>query len=84
MFSNRRAFQGIIEVVALVSIKNPRSRQTIPTVRFPIARNADNLSLELSIANLDDKGVVSEKTTYRSKEYRRNKAKLNIYIGLHF
>lgn len=74
----------MIEVVALVSIKNPRSRQTTPTVRFPTARNADDFSLELGAANLDDKGAVSEKTIYRSKEYRRNKAKPNVYTGLHF
>lgn len=87
MFGNRRAFQGIIEIAAIVSIKNLRSRQTTPIARYSIARaaTAEDLSSDFSTTNLDNKGTIqSEKTTYRSKEYRRNKAKPNVYTGLHF
>lgn len=87
MFGNRRAFQGIIEIAAIASIKNLRSRQTTPTARYSIARaaTAEDLSSDFSATNLDNKGAIqSEKTTYRSKEYRRNKAKPNVYIGLYF
>ncbi|SMY27283.1 unnamed protein product [Zymoseptoria tritici ST99CH_1A5] len=96
MKSMRTLFQGLMESCALASIENPRSRQV---TLVPARRNARASSRAPSPAaaagsrapspaaasragSPDD--APSDLITYRSKQYRADMKRPNVYMGMHY